>query len=607
MQILVGQRPGHPIRATVVAAVALAGTLALAAFQVGTKRQLTDPVDLGPLSVRVPADFRQDADDPGSFLGPTSERLSQIGIDFVRVLRVRFVPAGGIMRPTNVRVQQATIGSLPAQQWRSITPQQTTAGILEIHTLHRVAALPRGEQIHLEYARLFDLAPSDLELFDRVARTVELMRHDLTSDASTALEQANLSGNLPNAWLTATSWHPAIPGLHVTAVDEAQLPRWIASIHRTWLGQDRSARDVLRSVALRHWSPDVELIFDTTQATADQRLHAVRPQRPNPVLPILALVESATGEAVLIEPRAVDPLAHESLPEQVRALAGLLRFEFSGATRVDGTVPRAGDRTRAYQGWQASLPSRDYLIGHDAAGPVATYAYWTPQGDSDRVTGLTGRTQSGDRVVAQWEITDAGRSVALTSETRRLHSLGHEVREAPWIFSSTPDGQYVFGQAAEAGRSRRGSASTRASLGESPQYAGRSRDFVPPPMIPALLKVFASQMSFDHPNAVEFASLDPDRGLPIRIRAHRVADEQPNLGARWLIRADSNPAGQILTVNDAGRVVALEGARRSLSRVSPETAEQRFPELRRLRAQRTAAATASDVPPVRDPASATPG
>lgn len=185
MRVYSGTRPGRPVLLTLMSAGALVATLAAAGWQVREARRLGDelPIPGTPLRVRVPSGWIRDRQHPGRFLAPVDHPRARSGPSLRRSLLFTYDPTTSIgdverlalerSRP-GVLVTAAKVGPFDAVQ--IVYPEVLRIFRREFRRelVLRIANLPWGGVVTVEYTPLARLETADLDLFDSVCRAVRV-------------------------------------------------------------------------------------------------------------------------------------------------------------------------------------------------------------------------------------------------------------------------------------------------------------------------------------------------------------------------------------------------------------------------------------------------
>jgi len=258
----------------VVSAALLAATLGLAWLQVHAARALGPEQRVGdtPLIVRLPKDWRPQADRDGYFVLPMSdETRRRTGLRYERRVRFQYEPlqtfhgiaylydALGLEELGElVDRRPARIGRFDAIQvhLRS-TRVYRRGGIATIEQLVRFTCLPRGQMIAVWYDPLVDLRPADFEILDEVCQSLQIDDPSVSASPDELLKRAGLEMPVSADWVVVGPHFDPVPGLYVGGSRDG-IPIWSIGIFRTWLARGREPHDLLRDFAANYWmvSPD---------------------------------------------------------------------------------------------------------------------------------------------------------------------------------------------------------------------------------------------------------------------------------------------------------------------------------------------------------------
>ena len=265
MDVFTGSRPGRPTVLLTVSAVVLAGTLGLAWLQVRKSRALgpEQQVPGTPLFVRPPLGWVVDQDDPGSFVRPVrqsirgqerwvADRRIRFSIERLPAFQPPLAQLTAMLPSQEFTPEPAKIGPFAAVQIRRVIWRTWMHQRIGIEWIQRVAILPTGHVINVEYIPMKDLTRADLEFLDRVCDTVRLDDPTLSATPEQALQRAGVEFRLENDWQVGLPQLPEVPGFYVAGADQG-FPAWSIGVFRTWLANGRSAQDLLHDFAASTW------------------------------------------------------------------------------------------------------------------------------------------------------------------------------------------------------------------------------------------------------------------------------------------------------------------------------------------------------------------
>ena len=261
-EVYSGTRAGRPTVLLILLAVALAGALCLAWTQVSAGRRLGDPVRIEntPLTVRPPAGWVQDRDDPEVFKKPVRKQAWGQEIWVVeRELRFHyqrwesFQPIGELLQQTAYRdvaaayaPQPGKIGQLQGVQVRLQRVRPLGRRVESFESINRLVSTARGEEISVEYTPLSELTAGDMALFDEVCAAVQIEGVEFGVSPEELLARAGLELTLDPRWTVLPPDYPQVAGLCIqdNLVGDAH---WAVEIYRTVLLPGRSAETLVQS------------------------------------------------------------------------------------------------------------------------------------------------------------------------------------------------------------------------------------------------------------------------------------------------------------------------------------------------------------------------
>jgi len=203
----------------------------------------------------------------------------------------------------SVRPEPTRIGPFPAIQIREVLRRRWGRNIILGESILRVAFLPGGQRIRVQYTPMSDLTIADLKLLDAVCDAVRVDDPALRVTPQAAMEQVGCQIPLPAGSQVSLSQLADVPGLFVSGLEDG-LPAWSLGVFRTWLAGNRTPRDLLVDLAATFWRLDAESVrTDESTRTDGARLASVR--HPDPSrnrLPLFAawIVARSPAEAVLL-------------------------------------------------------------------------------------------------------------------------------------------------------------------------------------------------------------------------------------------------------------------------------------------------------------------
>ncbi|MEP0845527.1 MAG: hypothetical protein HRF50_01755 [Phycisphaerae bacterium] len=263
VEVLSGSRPGRRTVATVLCAAAVAGALALAAFQVQQRRGLVDELRIPgtPLIVRVPRNWTASETAPGVFElrtgtdGRTDVVQRRIAFRYERFPAFR--PLEQLLTEMygvrgRVAASPRKIGPLPAVQAQLAEALVIRGVRFARERVVVVGCSPRGDVIGLEYQPLTELTPSDYELLDAICAALRLDDAALTLSADEAMARAGLHFTPARDWTVFGPDFERVAGLSIEALSEG-IPAWSILVSRTWLADGRTPAALLADFAATHW------------------------------------------------------------------------------------------------------------------------------------------------------------------------------------------------------------------------------------------------------------------------------------------------------------------------------------------------------------------
>ncbi len=270
-EVYTGARPGRPLLTLVVCAALLAGTLALAWWQVQAASALGPLQQVGdlPLRVQPPKGWIADPRDPAAFVLPVrDEGWRSVALPFERRIRFefeklpRFLTVDELLRHsqlTDPHAQQmarpASIGPYPGFETRRLEPFRIGRSNLFRETIIRMACLPRGYLITVVYDPLIDLRPADIQILDDVCKTLVIDDRSLADDPENYLAEAGFEFPLEDNWTIVWSDFAEVPGIYVGGTVDGW-PAWSIGLFRTWCANDRTPEDLLVDFAAEFWLID---------------------------------------------------------------------------------------------------------------------------------------------------------------------------------------------------------------------------------------------------------------------------------------------------------------------------------------------------------------
>jgi hypothetical protein len=385
-EVYTGTRPGRPRLLLIVNAALLAGTAALAWWQVRESRGLgpEQRVHDTPLLVRLPDGWQADPHNPRSFVLPVGARRGgrsareferRIEFDFTRLPTFR--PLDQLLRLPELenlgqiaQVRRAHLGRCDAIEVHYVLPVQI--GRLRVHgeIIARFTCLPRGHLIKVVYEPLIDLRPADEQILDDVCRTLRIDDPTLNGAPADYLARAGLKLPLEPDWQVVGADFEAVAGVFLGGStdkgparrSESPVATWAIGLLRTWLAAGRTPQDLLSDVAAREW-----LIWDVQKLIREQRradgATCTTIRHPefgavNVLLPSAWVVSRSASQAVILlvyagpedaaqADAAAEKLATELQLEPLQELAELADAQAAGAKLVadlhkSGPVARWG-------------------------------------------------------------------------------------------------------------------------------------------------------------------------------------------------------------------------------------------------------------------------
>lgn len=264
IEVYTGARPGRPRLLLMLTAGLLAAVCGTAWWQVRDARRLAPERKVGdlPLYVRPPRDWVLLPGDQQTYGLPVArDHWGRPATTLRRAIRYHYHRLPVFVSPDvllsklngpNDRIlsqEPAPIGGYPGVQVRLVSRGERDVR----ERLIRLACLPRGEVIEVEYTPLGELSPGDFELMDDVCAAVRLDVPGATASAAAAEARAGVQlTGAAGDWRFALPDLAAVPGLYVSGED-VDGGQWTVSLFRTWLAAGRTPNDLLRDFASEFW------------------------------------------------------------------------------------------------------------------------------------------------------------------------------------------------------------------------------------------------------------------------------------------------------------------------------------------------------------------
>ncbi len=583
-ELHVGTRPGRPGLMLMASAALLAGMLGLAWVQTYAARALGPPVELPgtPLVVRVPHGWVPSSDTPGVFLPELSADGGRRGELELRLIQFQFTrtpvfqPLGSVERELLVHGSEI-VDRRPARIGRfdgvEIVRRDPTRRF-DLLRVIRVACLPKGEIIRIDYVTLTEPTPADFQLLDAICAAVEVREPAYQAGREAALAAAGIAAELPAEWHVSGAEFDGGENFRVQGMVDGY-PGWVLSAGRSWLSAGRTPRDLLASVAEHFWMPLArEPVYE--ESTRPDGLTVAKVTHPRigattDRYQSARVVVAAPHDVLLI--LTISDADHWKAAEAAAdALAGAVRFVDGGRAERLAAAEAAGRqivqdvRERGMSSWWAGQPQRVYLLGVVGLRQVALVSERQPLSGEEK--GYSGfdllRLDSGeDRESAHWAVADRG--------DEYVYSLRQDFELALTPLRLQLD-------------ERRTSASrgvTRTLLlneRESTQEFVPGESFICPPL-EALVEWIVAQSESGTSVLVEVSTRGP--GPPTRTRIYRPYAPDARGRPRLLRLEDFSPGADLLTFDASGNLVGLEFNGGSVEQVDEQTALRRVPGLRR--------------------------
>lgn len=418
IQVYSSSRPGRPRLLLFLSAAGLAGMLALAWMQSRAARALgpEQAVPGTPLFVRLPYRWGPVPGTTDRFAPRSRARATVLDAEPDRSIEIRFERRPTFVRPDELLAQlkaagvgvmsptPARIGPFPGLQVLCERRQVTPRHVLVAETVLRLACLPRGEVIAVEYWPIATLTPADFELMDEVCRSVRLTDGAGTGDAAQLQRAAGLQLHLPAGWRAVPPDLDGVPGVYLQAnADDA--PRWVLGAWRTWLAAGRTPHQLLGDFAEHAWLTPRDLAKVESRKRPDGvevfTLHHPRFDATAAALVAARLVVRSPQDAALVftiagrGDRTEADVAADKLAD---------RLEFVETPELpDPKAAEAAGRelsaalTRAGPGeWWGREDHRLFLVGRLWTDPLARALEYGLR-DDDAARGFEGRTILGQR------------------------------------------------------------------------------------------------------------------------------------------------------------------------------------------------------------------
>ncbi len=441
-EVLSGSRPARPITALIVCAVAVAGALGAAWFQVRDRLALGPPTEIPgtPLVVRPPRGWIQDPSNPSVFVQAVRVDVrGQEKWEVSRRIQFRyrrwpsFHPLLDLLRLNNYldrmaayQPEQSRIGPLPAVQVRRERRLQTPWGEERGETVYRLTCSGRGDEISVEYIPLGEITAGDIELLDEVCSAIQIDDPAFQHEGAYWQQRAGMSFSLDPDWRVDGPHLEEIPGLFVQGMS-GDIPTWTVGVVRTWIAPGRTPEQLLRNFADTAWDEDGELTSLAEEGSERRVLH-IRRTRESPgdgPLREAFLLSQADGAAVLLPVAAGSDLAgaaSDAAGRIVRELKlsssslvpDLEAGQSAGRELVEQVLAQGPSR------WWNATPARCELAGTMAGRPVR---YITLRRNDPSGKGFSGGERldwldSGERITWEWTLQPDGRAYRLSTEHR---------------------------------------------------------------------------------------------------------------------------------------------------------------------------------------------
>jgi hypothetical protein len=282
--------------------------------------------------------------------------------------------------------EPAKIGPLDGIQVGRIVRQRAFGRIYIQEQVLRLACSPRGDIIRVEYVPLTGLTDPQLELLNAICAAVRLDDPAFTTTPEEWLQHAGLQLPQPEDWRVIGPDFSEVPGLYVQGSANGT-PAWSLGVFRTWLTQDRTARDLLASFASESWQPgDVDIQIAESQredgATVFAMRHPAIGQTEHNVAAVWAVAESAERVALIF---VYSGAGFAEAAEQAAArLAQGLTFGPTAALPPLADADAAGRELAAMltrQGgvpWWGGRPQETCYLGPQAAISQGVYVQRAP-------------------------------------------------------------------------------------------------------------------------------------------------------------------------------------------------------------------------------------
>ena len=222
IEVHAGSRPGRPILLLLACAGLLVIVLGLAGFQVASARALGAPIAIPdtPLTVRMPRDYAPIPDEPNTFVLRSDLSRADDDTPFVRRFRFTYL-APALFQPPELILKQlarrnpniappapATIAGYNGFQIVIRRVLQHRRQPLVRETAVRVAAVPGGGTIMVEYQPLLAMQPADFEQLDQISAAVRVEGLAPAETGSLLQERAGLRFAVDPSWRIEPSVRP---------------------------------------------------------------------------------------------------------------------------------------------------------------------------------------------------------------------------------------------------------------------------------------------------------------------------------------------------------------------------------------------------------------
>lgn len=396
VEVFSGTRPGRPALLLVLCAATLCLTLGLAWAQVQAARALGPETRLAgtPLVVRPPRNWVQDPELPGRFVprarrfdaGPGGEPVEhRITVGYER--RPAFTPLEDLIRlydwqdvaaSDRVPLTATSVGGFPGVQAIRARTYSYRGRIYARQTVLRVASLPRGDVIRVEYWPLGELSEGDFELLSSVCQAIRLEDPAYQRSPDELLARAGVRFEIPPTWRLCGPDFESVAGLYLQDAG-AGYPRWALGVFRTWLAQNRSPRDVLVDFAEQIWLLPRAAV-DVREYTRIDGARVASLRHPEfgeliTMYPSARLVTKSPEESVLLFAIADGPVAVDA-DRAAEELAGRIDLVGSGGMPSLSEAAKSGRELvasvtgRGASPWWGTESQRGFLLGRLGDGPL---------------------------------------------------------------------------------------------------------------------------------------------------------------------------------------------------------------------------------------------